>query len=535
MAGSPEQFDGAAPGGAPGVVLAMAVPLLAVSFALVVRHRPRRGSSAGGALLLASAAGVAVLASAGAHATAEARGGLDALREERAVVRAVGVLRTDAEVAALPWDASSSRCRAVVAASGVTARGTTRAVGARLEVTAPAPCPGWVRGAVVRIDGRLGETPVQGVSGALSARTVTVLRPAVGVDALVARLRGGLLTASAGLEPQARGLVPGMTIGDTSRVPAEVEQAMLDVGLTHLTAVSGTHVAVVAIVVGAGAAALRAPRTLRAALLATAVGAFVLLVHPEPSVLRAALMGMVGVAGLLAGRGSSALPALAAAVVVLLVVDPALAVAYGFLLSVAATAAIVLLAGPAAAALTALPRWAAQSVSVPLAAQSACGPILVLLDPALSSWAVPANVLAAPAVLPATVLGLLATGAAPLSPTAAQVLAHGSGLATGWIAGVAVRCAALPGARLGWTGGFPGAVALAALTALGWVLVARALRARALRSASRQGARRAWPTGPSFGARAGRRGAARTGIGRWLSRGRLVPCPPPRASPPRRQ
>ena len=476
------------------------------------RADPRRRGS-GGSVVLAVAAGVAVLVSGAALTAGEHAGGIDALREEGAVVLVTGVLRTDAEVVTSPWDVTDRRCRAVLVATTLTARGSTRPTGARLVVTAAAPCDGWARGAVVRVSGPLADTPVQGLAASVSARTAAIVRPVVGLDSVVAGWREGLRVATEALAPQARGLVPGMTLGDTSRVPAEVTRAMRDVGLTHLTAVSGTHVAVVVLVVGAGASAVRAPRLLRAVLLAVAVATFVLLVHPEPSVLRAALMGLVGVGGLLLGRGSRALPALAATVVLLLVVDPGLALTYGFVLSVAATAAIVLLAGPAAAAVPAVPRWAALAVTVPVAAQSACGPILVLLDPAVSVWAVPANVLAAPAVLPATVLGLLATAAAPVSPALAHLLAEGAGVATGWIAGVAVRCADLPGARLDWDPGVPGAVALAAVTALGWVLAARVARTRTTTAEPRRPRRH-------------RSGA---------TRGRLVPCPLPRARPRRRR
>ncbi len=61
---------------------------------------------------------------------------------------------------------------------------------------------------------------------------------------------------------------------------------------------------------------------------------FVFIARPEPSLLRAAVMGIVGVIGLAAGRRGRAAPALCAAVVVLVLVDPWLARSYGFALSV---------------------------------------------------------------------------------------------------------------------------------------------------------------------------------------------------------
>ncbi len=505
---------------APGSVLVLA-GAACVLVAIAVALRRRLGRAAGG-LVLALVVVVVVLASGAAHRVAVGAGGLAALVDDHAIVTVTGVLRTDAVPAPTPWDPTLPRSRYTVAVDQLQARGTTRSAAARLLVTAAGPARGLVRGATVRVTGRLAPTDLAGAGtvGSLSARTVEVLSAAAGVDAVVAQLRTGLLDLTDGLDPQARGLVPGMTLGDTSRVPAAVTADMRAVGLTHLTAVSGTHVAVVLLVVGSLALRLRAPRAVRAGAAGLAIGGFVLLVHPEPSVLRAALMGVVAIGALLLGRASRAMPALSATVVALLVAEPGLVRSVGFTLSVVATAAIVLLAVPASRALPDLPTALVQAIAVPLAAQSACGPILVLLNPNVSLWAVPANLAAAPAVLPATILGLLATLLHPLSVPVAGVLAHGSGVATGWIAGVASVGAGLPGARLGWTPGWPGAVGLAALTALAWLLASRALRTRRDGSADRDPPAAARPGG------ARRRARARvTG----LRSGRLVPCPPPRA------
>ena len=483
----------------------------------------RHLAAAGGGLLLGAVAVAVVVASGAAQQASGTRGGVRALIEDGAVVSVTGVLRTDGAPVPTPWDPGAARSRCVLAVTSIRARGTTRPAGARLQVVVAGSARDLVRGTTVRVQGRLAPSELggAGVRGTISAAGVEVLRPAVGVDAVVARLRAGLLDLTAGLAPQARGLVPGMVLGDTSRLPADLASDMRAVGLTHLTAVSGTHVAVVVLVVGSLAVRLRAPRVVRAAAAGAAIGGFVLLVHPEPSVLRAALMGVLGIGGLLLGRASSALPALLGTVVALLAVDPSLARSIGFTLSVAATAAIVLLAVPAGRLLPTLPRPIVHAVAVPLAAQSACGPVLVLIDPAVSLWAVPANVLAAPAVLPATVLGLLGTLMAPVSMVAAGLLARASGLATGWIAAVAGVAAGLPGSRLGWTPGTPGAVGLGALTALAWLLLARALRAR-------RDSTDADEPRPSTRGRVG--AIVQSAV---AARGRLGPCPPPRAGRPR--
>jgi competence protein ComEC len=197
--------------------------------------------------------------------------------------------------------------------------------------------------------------------------------------------------------------------------------------------------------------------------------AFVALVHPTPSVLRAAAMGAVGVSALVLGRPARAVPALAATVVVLLVTDPWLAASIGFTLSVVATAGIVLLSHPLAAGLArTLPErgsGVARVTAVPLAAQLACGPVVVMLAPALPTYAVPANLLVAPAIVPATILGVLAALVAPWWPAGGVLLARGAGWATWWVASVARGLAGLPGSQVPWPGAPWGPVLLAVASA----------------------------------------------------------------------
>lgn len=285
--------------------------------------------------------------------------------------------------------------------------------------------------------------------------------PVAGADAL----RSALMDVTDDLSPQARALVPGVAVGDVTRLPDDLDTAMRTVGLTHVTAVSGGHFAIVVATLSGLCALLGLGRWARLAVLAPATAGFVLLVRPDPSVVRSAGMCAVALAGTALGRSARAVPALGASVLVLLVADPWLARAFGFVLSVAATAGIVLLSGPLARRLSAwLPRHLALVLAVPVAAQAACGPVLVLLSPAVSLWSVPANLVADPALAPATVLGVLATLLAPVWPAAAHVLACAAGCATWWIARVATVAAGLPGASVPWTGGLLGAGLLAVAT-----------------------------------------------------------------------
>jgi competence protein ComEC len=146
-----------------------------------------------------------------------------------------------------------------------------------------------------------------------------------------------------------------------------------------------------------------------------ALAGFVVLVTPEPSVVRAATMSAVAMLALLLGRRGSGLALLALAVCVLLAADPWLALSLGFALSVAATGALLVLAPPLARGLGRfLPASLALALAVPLSAQLVCSPLIVLVSPGVAVYGVPANLLAAPAAPVATVLGLAACLAAPV-------------------------------------------------------------------------------------------------------------------------
>ncbi len=314
-------------------------------------------------------------------------------------------------------------------------------------------------------------------------RAVAVAGPPTAVAAprgwyrAVTVLRAGLQAACAPLPDDAGGLLPGLTVGDTSALPADLEAAMRATGLTHLTAVSGSNVALVvgaALAAGAAVGLRRRPRVVLAAL---ALAGFTAVAGPEPSVVRAGVMGVVGLVGLASARRGTGVPALCTAGVVLLVADPWLSRSFGFALSVLATGALLVLARPWSEALSRwVPRWAALALAVPVAAQVVCGPVVLLLSEGVPLTAVPANLLVAPAVGPATVAGLGAALLAPWWLGGAQVLAWVGGLATGWIALVARGAAAVPGGTAPWPSGWLGALALTAATVLVLSLL-RALRA----------------------------------------------------------
>ena len=295
-------------------------------------------------------------------------------------------------------------------------------------------------------------------------------------------LRGGLRMAAADLPGDGGELLPGLAIGDTSAVEPDLDHAMKASSLSHLTAVSGANCAIVIALVMVLTAALRMPRGWRIGVALATLGGFVVLVTPEPSVLRAALMALLVLVTSAMGRGAQGLPLLALAVLILLVGDPWLARDYGFTLSVLATGGLLLLSGPLTRVLSkALPTPIAAALAIPLAAQLACQPVLILLAPSIPVFGVVANVLAGPAAPAATIIGLIACLTLAFVPPLGVAIAHIAWVPAAWIAATARFFADLPGSRLGVVEGWLGVAGVAALTVVGLIaLMTRQPRWRAV-------------------------------------------------------
>ncbi|QCQ18097.1 MBL fold metallo-hydrolase [Microbacterium sp. RG1] len=337
-------------------------------------------------------------------------------------------------------------------------------------------------GAVVRIDGgAFAAEPGDRAALVVRAERVELVRAPEGVAAASAWLRARLAASTEGLPAPGAGLIPGLAVGDTGGVDAELEQQMRAASLTHLTAVSGANCAIVVGLAFLLAARCGIGRTGRVIAGLSALAGFVVLVTPEPSVVRAATMSAIAMLALLLGRRGSGLALLALAVCVLLAADPWLALSLGFALSAAATGALLVLAPPLARGLCRfLPASLALALAVPLSAQLVCGPLIVLVSPGVAVYGVPANLLAAPAAPAATVLGLAACLAGPV-PVLQAGLSALTWVPAAWIAGIAGAVDALPARTLPWAEGLPGLVGLVVVTAAGTVLLLPPGRTRVAR------------------------------------------------------
>ena len=304
---------------------------------------------------------------------------------------------------------------------------------------------------------------------------------------LLAGARSDLARLSLSHGAAAAGLVPGMTVGDTSNISPSLAEDLRTTGLTHLTAVSGSNCALVMSLTGYVALSMGAGRRVCLVVGLVALGCFVLLVGPDPSVLRASVMGALGALSMLSGRNGVSLNALSAAVIALVLVSPELSIDFGFILSVLATAGIVV-SGRAVARVLALkmPVPVALCIAIPFVAQLWCGPVLLLLNPALPTYSLPANMAATLLVPVATVAGLIAVcvlilpralmpalllipglDAAPVTGAwerAAQLPLTVAAVPARGVAWIATSFADLPGALTPWPPGAWGIVLLAAIS-----------------------------------------------------------------------
>lgn len=269
---------------------------------------------------------------------------------------------------------------------------------------------------------------------------------------LANRFREGLRAAMAHSPPEQAGLVPSLVVGDVSHLPEQVKQDFKTTGLTHLTAVSGTNLTLMlAFVLGLARQAGARGWWLRGLGVVVAI-AFVVVCRAEPSVLRAAAMGLIALAATgVAHDRARGLRALSLAVLVLVLIDPWLSRSWGFALSVTATAGILWWAGRWQTMMRGwAPGWLAESLAVPLAAQLATQPIVTALSGQVSIVGLAANLLAGPFVGPVTILGLTAGLVSLVWPGLAAVVGWAAGWCVQPIVLVAQLAASAPAAAWSW-------------------------------------------------------------------------------------
>ncbi len=296
----------------------------------------------------------------------------------------------------------------------------------RVAATLPA-FPTVRAGDTVEVSGRLRPPPDDdgygeylrrtGAAGSLDGRSVAVLAPPAGLSLQPLRDAAGDTLRLALPEPEA-GLAAGILIGLRERVDRSLAADFATAGASHVVAISGWNIAIVAGLVGA---MMRGrPRRVVAIVVGGTILAYVLAAGASPSVVRAAVMAGVVLLARESGRAGRAPAALALAAFAMLVAEPAMIGDAGFRLSVAATAGLLAWGTPLGRWIGGLaggrmPGWLAEGLGISLAAQAATLPDVLMTFGRLSLVAPVVNLAVVPLVPAAMGAGVLAMAGGALA------------------------------------------------------------------------------------------------------------------------
>ncbi|WP_062464279.1 ComEC/Rec2 family competence protein [Demequina soli] len=454
-----------------GAVVALAAWAVAAGAWWARRGSSTRGREAGPAALLALAAAAATAAALTTGAAIDARAWMGTHAD------GVEVRGRVVEVHTVAASGTAPRVAVRIDVAAWRARGGGWSGGRGLVVLVVDAADAPVRGGEARARGALTPSTRGTVDALLDGRIVAAVPP-TGWRAAVERARASFTHALEGAPATTAPLVAGMVLGDTSTMPKGLVAEMRVAGLAHLTAVSGAHFAILAAALGALLRRARASPGVVAVTVVVASACLAVTVSGGGSVLRALVMAGIAAAALLAGRRGQTVPALAAAVVVLVVARPELARDVGLALSVGAVLAITLLApGLSVRLRRRLDAPLADAVALTLAAQTACVPILASIDAGTGPWAVAANAVATPFAVPVTLLGVAALVVAVPAPGLAALLADAAARCA-WPVILAARAAnAAPGGSWDSATGLRGIV-LGLVMLAGVAVAARAGRTR---------------------------------------------------------
>jgi competence protein ComEC len=510
-----------------GAVVALAIAV-ALGAALAALREPQLGAIAATLLLAGAAAGAVRLDTLDAPAQRVRDGARVALRAEVLTPPRPNAFGSSAEARV-----TSGRLR-----------------GARLLVRAArwAPMPRRLEvGDELQLQGRLATLSPsggagfdfaehlrrRGVAGELlvdSARATGTRRG--GLAGVLDRMRERAEHAvGAGMPADKAALLRGMVLGQDELVAEATRQDWRDSGLAHLLAVSGQNVMLLAALALPLLALARFGRGARLVALAALIAVYVPLAGAGPSLQRAGVMGLAGLAAMAASRPASRWYALLLAAAATLAWNPRAWADPGWQLSFAAVGGILTIGAPLQRTLrraatevggeprreaaghgpaaevggepggaaaehrarrlrSALARGLADGVAITFSATLATAPLLAHHFGSVPLAGLPANLLALPAVAPAMWLGMLKTalgqlGASgvppPLDALGSSAAGALGGLATvpvGYLIGLAERFADMPGGRLAVPLRSPAAVLGAYAAMLAAAVALRGLVAR---------------------------------------------------------
>jgi competence protein ComEC len=233
-----------------------------------------------------------------------------------------------------------------------------------------------------------------------------------------------------GLRPREAAVVRGMVLGDRSLMPEELQKSFQRSGITHVLAISGQHVVILAGVIYFAISIFAIPPAIRVGLTMGLLWVYILIAGAPPSAIRAGVVATFVLAAPLLGRQVSPLHFMSTMLAFVLAYNPQLVYNAGFQLSVAAVFGILLLTKPLKSLVehsllrpfAKPPRQLSNLISVSLAAQLATSPIVAATFDRVSIVGVLTNLVAVPLSGPILILGLLASLAGNLYPLLAYPL-----------------------------------------------------------------------------------------------------------------
>ena len=294
----------------------------------------------------------------------------------------------------------------------------------------------------------------KGVSAVVEATSVWPVDEDVGWIGRVHRRTDAAL--GYGLHPQEAAVVRGMVLGDRSLIPEELEEAFQRSGITHVLAISGQHVAVLATVIYFALRTFAVPAASRALVTLALIWLYILVAGAPPSAIRAGVVATLVLAAGLIGRQVSPLHFMTTMLAAVLAYNPLLVYNAGFQLSVAAVFGILLLRKPLKSLVerTLLkpfgkpPESVSNLLSVSLAAQTATTPIVAASFDQVSVIGVLTNLVAVPLSGPILTLGLLGSMFGNIAPTLAYPLNASNGFLVALLVWTAQAASALPFAAI---------------------------------------------------------------------------------------
>lgn len=336
----------------------------------------------------------------------------------------------------------------------------------RLETSAPQSILGsWIE---VRTELSQDEYGLQ--TGRVSQQETKILAGAPRWQRELLDLKQDFREALSKYDIDAGALVAGIGIGERSALSPELKEDFKTTGLTHLIAVSGGHFSILVGLFIFGIRKLTNNRFIQGGVVFLVCCLLVIVVGQEPSVMRAFWMVSSFILALLLRRNAQGSSGLCLAVLLLLVAMPQWALDYGFLLSVCATASLILLSPVFSDGIARrwpwVPRPLRSAVAVSLSAQFACTPVLLFLQPKITTYSVIANLVVAPVIAPVTVLALLALFLLTFWASGAEFLLELALPLARYVIWVASQIATWPGAQLNWPPGILGLVLFLTVIAL---------------------------------------------------------------------